>query len=935
MSEIPPVFISYARDGACGQALARELYLRLNDEQIAAFIDEHAIRLGSRWIRRLSDGAEHCKVMLSVVSPASHDRPWVEREFIMAERVGALVIPVLASDGDLPFQMCDLQGINFYGEHKASNWPLLLSEIKSALGISEDIQQQKRQTELTYLHHLLQNNDERAVAFAGEVYAPLAVKHRKERKRIAAAAMSPRLRHRKQNRYDEPQELQGECTEHHDIIEAFKQHKRLVILGEPGAGKTFSLWRIAAEQATLALKDDTQPMPVVVPLNRWDDPEQTLQDFVLVQMEDLSGEFTSLHQAKRLMPLFDALNEIPFDQREAKLPQVRQWLKDYPCDTVLVTCRQRDYRGPLDLELNRLTIEPLDPPRVYDFLKKYFSGGEEQQALAEQLFWQLAGGDGIRHTWEAWKKQGYEAHWDDFWTLEEVPEDWKDEDGHNALSWLDSSRKTCLADPRSLMKLASNPYLLTQIVHIYSDQQQLPESRIALFGEFVEDLIYREIEARPENHYPKAHEETLQAELKQLAWQLQSRSGSLQEARTILPRADAEAIMPLERLEFSAAASLLELTIDNVRFSHQLLQEFFTAQSFEAHIAKGLEATALWSAENWWEANGWEEAAKLAAEYQADPSAFLHWLAAGNPRLAAEIARDQGYLPQKETLFADYRERWQTAITDVERYPHPHERHAISTVLAWLEWDNRAGIGLNEQGLPDIHWLEVPEGEFIYGEGDAQQTLHLDTFYVSQYPVTNAQFKVFVESGAYDDPQWWEGLEKEDEPPEHAWTESNRPVDSVNWYDAIAYCRWLSAQTGLDIQLPTEQHWEKMARGPEGLEYPWGKDYVSGNANINEGSKGKYCLRETSAVGMYARVHSPFQAMDTSGNVWEWCINKYDDSEVTTIDRSDDWRVVRGGAWNSDPEGCRSAFRYFWRPQSRGNFLGFRLLCFSSPMTDH
>ena len=87
MSVIPSVFISYPRDNDSGQALARELYQRLNDEGIPAFLDEHNIRLGDRWIRTLSEGVEFCKVMLSVVAPASHDRPWVEKEYIAATSV--------------------------------------------------------------------------------------------------------------------------------------------------------------------------------------------------------------------------------------------------------------------------------------------------------------------------------------------------------------------------------------------------------------------------------------------------------------------------------------------------------------------------------------------------------------------------------------------------------------------------------------------------------------------------------------------------------------------------------------------------------------------------------------------------------------------------------------------------------------------------------
>ncbi|MDD5393676.1 MAG: NACHT domain-containing protein [Thiothrix sp.] len=419
--------------------------------------------------------------------------------------------------------------------------------------------------EKAYLESLLRDNEERALRFAGKVYAPLAGQFRKERKRIAAACMSPRLRHRKRTEYDEPMEAVGECVEHDDVIAAFNEHKQLVILGEPGAGKTFSLWRIAADYAQKALEQPGQILPVVIPLNRWDSPNLTLHDFVLEQLGDLASYFAELYQSKRLLPLFDALNEIPFDQREEKLPQVRAWLERYPTDSVLLTCRLRDYRGPLEQDLDRLTIEPLDPPRIHDFLHNYFAEDEAAHGMAESLFWQLAGGEEMRSAWEDWKERGHESHWEEFWTLAEMPQEWKT--GENEY-WWDDNRQKYLDDPRSLMKLAANPYLLTQMVMIYSEQQQLPESRIALFSEFVEDLIYREKQAKPENHYPKAHEEQLKAELKQLAWQLQSRTKSAQEVRTVLSRSEAVATMPLPRLEFAAAASLLELTRDSVRFSH-------------------------------------------------------------------------------------------------------------------------------------------------------------------------------------------------------------------------------------------------------------------------------------------------------------------------------------------------------------------------------
>lgn len=917
MSQPPRVFISYPRDSANGQALARELYQRLAAENIAAFLDEENILFGDRWIQMLSEGVKSCRVMLSVVSPAAHDRPWVEKEYIAASEQKALIIPVLADEGSLPIQIKDLQAAKLYGDCKESQWQRLLTRIRQQL---PDSSSTLRKVETAYLENLLRDNEERALRFAGKVYAPLAGQFRKEHKRVAAACMSPRLRHRKRTEYAEPLEVVGECVEHDDVIAAFSEHKRLVILGEPGAGKTFSLWRIAADYAQKALEQPGQILPVVIPLNRWDSPNLTLHDFVLEQLGGLASHFADLYQSKRLLPLFDALNEIPFDQREEKLPQVRTWLERYPTASVLLTCRLRDYRGPLEQELDRLTIEPLDPPRIHDFLHNYFAEDEAAHGMAESLFWQLAGGEEMRSTWEDWKKRGHENHWEEFWTLAEIPREWQTGDNEY---WRDGHRQKYLDDQRSLMKLAANPYLLTQMVMIYSEQQQLPESRIALFSEFVEDLIYREKQAKPENHYPKAHEEQLKAELKQLAWQLQSRTKSAQEVRTVLSRSEAVATMPLPRLEFAAAASLLELTRDSVRFSHQLLQEFFTAQSFEEQRANGLQASSLWP-EQWWAANGWEEAAKLAAEYEADPKPFLQWLAAGNPKLAAEIAREQGLLDDK--LFAAFRSQWQNAITDIEHYPNPHERHALSTVLAWLDWDNRPHIGLDAKGLPDIDWVEIPSGEFTYQDGER---LFLPTYKMSRYPVTNTQFQAFVADGGYENDKWWEGLQKSDSLPNHRWTEGNRPVERVDWYESIAFCRWLSAKTGQEIRLPTEQEWEKASRGTDGREYPWGNGYKTGYANIDETGRegGVYYLQETSAVGIYPQGQSPYGLMDMAGNVWECCLNKWDDPKMVTADISDSGRVVRGGSWDSYSEFCRSSSRDNGHPPDRDSDQGFRLVC--------
>src|SRR5215475_11117084 len=101
----------------------------------------------------------------------------------------------------------------------------------------------------------------------------------------------------------------------------------------------------------------------------------------------------------------------------------------------------------------------------------------------------------------------------------------------------------------------------------------------------------------------------------------------------------------------------------------------------------------------------------------------------------------------------------------------------------------------------------------------------------------------------------------------------------------MAFCRWLSYKIGCEIRLPTEQEWEKAARGPEGFVYPWGNKYVSGNANIDEtwSKAGPYSLKQTSPVGMYPQSMSPYGALEMSGNVWEWCANEAGSTRSTLI----------------------------------------------------
>ena len=136
----------------------------------------------------------------------------------------------------------------------------------------------------------------------------------------------------------------------------------------------------------------------------------------------------------------------------------------------------------------------------------------------------------------------------------------------------------------------------------------------------------------------------------------------------------------------------------------------------------------------------------------------------------------------------------------------------------------------------------------------------------------------------------------------------------MSWYQAVAFTRWLSEKTGEKIQLPTEQQWEKAARGTDGRVYPWGDDFNNTCANSEDSG-----LEETNPVGMYDRVESPYGVSEMAGNVLEWCEDWFN------ADR--DSRVLRGGSWDFTSYFVRSAIRYNHFPADRGNLIGFRIVC--------
>lgn len=256
-------------------------------------------------------------------------------------------------------------------------------------------------------------------------------------------------------------------------------------------------------------------------------------------------------------------------------------------------------------------------------------------------------------------------------------------------------------------------------------------------------------------------------------------------------------------------------------------------------------------------------------------------------------------------------------------------RISAAQILARLG-DPRPGVGLRSDGLPDIAWVRIPAGPFLMGDGKKPDKAPLD-YSISRYPITNAQYQAFVAAGGYT------------EECRHCWTEAgwewkrdgtgpesyggvfdllNHPVVGVSWYEAVAFCRWLTIQfqsngdlaSDQEISLPSEQQWEKAARGTDGRKYPWDDDSPDSN-RANYSATG---LGSTSAVGCFPAGASPYGCLDMAGNVWEWCADWLDVEQM--------YRVLRGGSWSYDEDALRCASRNWSNPYYGYNDNGFRVV---------
>ncbi|MEP0873118.1 formylglycine-generating enzyme family protein [Trichocoleus desertorum AS-A10] len=244
-----------------------------------------------------------------------------------------------------------------------------------------------------------------------------------------------------------------------------------------------------------------------------------------------------------------------------------------------------------------------------------------------------------------------------------------------------------------------------------------------------------------------------------------------------------------------------------------------------------------------------------------------------------------------------------------------------------------------------LQMVVIPSGSFMMGSPndeterraneDPQHRVEVQAFLMGQYPVTQAQWKLVANL-----PQ----VNRKLSPSPSHFRGSRSPVEQVSWYDAVEFCARLAVHTDREYRLPTEAEWEYACRARTTTPFHFGKMITTDVANYN----GEYAYnngptgenrRKTTPISHFG-VANVFGLSDMHGNVWEWCIDHWHDSyegaptdgSAWLSDNENNYRLLRGGSWNYNPENCRSAFRFIYPPDLTAFNLGFRVVC-SAPRT--
>jgi len=682
------------------------------------------------------------------------------------------------------------------------------------------------------------------------------------------------------------------------------QNPSLLVEGHPGSGKTTLLKHIAyclAEQKPTECRLDgsCELLPVLILLKDldpiFDDPQvntnagfsaELCLDWYFRQKIASIIELNAIKSflgAHRVLLMLDGLDEVRLERRNKIVIAFADLMIKYPGNKIVLTGRPH---GISEVPRTRFggghsKILTLSTDQIQEFIHKWFTH-----------LYQSSAGLGAK----------------------------------NAEAMIGEIK----AHP-TIETLIDNPLMLTAVCILYLDDKELPGQRAELYKKFIDNMLYRRFD-EPE----RVHQF-----LKHLAFDMhtqQKRSIDRNFAVRIITRLntvhkeekDHEFNNRMDQLfdDIESQCGLLKFENSQYSYWHLTFQEFLAADyisdNSSAHIA---------AIQSYWGDPWWEESLEL----------YIGYLSIEHMRTANDIIA-QAFDSSDETTFS----RWRLAARSLLDI-HQTRRDPQVIEQAGKRLVEIIDKGAEPEALTDagetLGWLGDPRELQTFvaiesGDYDLEVlgTHTIESFGIGQYPVTNAWFAEFRAAGGYETESLWSPQGKKwlhkNKPSQPAywderrWKCPNAPVVGVCWYEADAFCRWLTGdrKDGQTYFLPSEIQWQAAAAGKEKRKFPWGGKITPGHCNHRDTK-----LQKTSAVGIFKIGQTPEEVADLAGNVWEWTASDYHRKlalEDFEYDAKEDKKrqrpVLRGGSWILSAQNCRCAARNYFNPYFRIINIGFR-----------
>ncbi|HNA89154.1 MAG TPA: SUMF1/EgtB/PvdO family nonheme iron enzyme [Anaerolineales bacterium] len=727
------------------------------------------------------------------------------------------------------------------------------------------------------------------------------------------------------------------------LLDVLNNNSGVIILGDPGAGKTtfvkYVALRLARGEGKQLGLDDY--IPILLPLaafaNALQSKDIRLDDFIAEYFAGIGADLpvgpmlSEALKVGRALILLDGLDEVrDINMRNTVVERVVDFytFHRHQGNKFVLTSRVVGYRAvrPSAEALAECTIVDFDDDEIEEFITRW------TQALERQA------------------------------------------QGHTSTARADAE-----VDQRELLdaiwqnpgvrQLASTPLLLTILALMKRQGVSLPERRVQLYDQYVTTLLSTWNRARSISGRAPGRDideiQTVRVLAPLALWMHEVSPGVGLVGREDMRRKLEELFH--ERGDSSPhqaarqfmqdvrehAALLLERGPGEYGFIHLTFEEYLAAVAL-ALLGQGNSAPITETLSRHVGEQAWREVTLLTIGYLGIRQQL--------PKVAGEVVEalvdhQPGPAGEAVVLAGDaVLDTWPGGV------PPQSKERVIQALVKTMQDDGlrpelrrHSGLLLGRLGWRpgDLdRFVEVPAGEYQAGvKKEAKEIPYM--YFVARYPVTNIQFARFVKEDGYQTREYWsdDGWEwrtgKYDDRTMEAvsrdWLE-HRPVPKRNipyywhnielsnpivpvvgvcWYEAEAYCKWLSKKIvavpdGYIVRLPRNDEWERVARGTDGREYPWGEGFNKTAANTWDSDSTGSGLGGTTAVCTFPQGVSPTDTWDMSGNAWEWTSSWYDE------DRK--YRIVRGGSWIGYQWFARASFCNWSIPLMFNDDLGFRVV---------